>query len=112
MIRNAVGMVISRMIVTATTNRTIGRFATRISRIGSPRSTITATSATVARINNGTIVNTILPGSVNRPQLRPMTVIWRSLVHAAHDRIKAGHHRHGVGDQMTRGHDSDGLQVD
>ena len=71
MIRNAVGTVISRTIVTATTKRTIGRFAARMSMIGSPNSTMPATSATVASSNSGTTVNTILPGSVSLPQDSP-----------------------------------------
>src|SRR5688572_3832402 len=119
MIRKAVGIVISRMIVTATTKRTIGKFATRISMIGSPRSTITATSATVSRMSSGTTVNTTLPGSVSRSQLRPMTVMasclarqWMSFIDAAHDRIEAGHDGHRVGDEVAGRHDADRLEVD
>ncbi len=72
MIRNAVGTVISRTIVTATTNRTIGRFAARMSRIGLPSTTIPATSPTVSRMSSGMTVKTIFPGNVSRSQLRPM----------------------------------------
>ncbi len=54
MIRNAVGIVISRTTVTATTNRTIGRFAARMSMIGGPKTTIAATSPNVSTINSGT----------------------------------------------------------
>src|SRR5688500_12013440 len=95
MIRNAVGTVISRTIVTATTKRTIGRLATRISRIGSPKITMPATKATVASSNNGTTVNTILPGNVSLLQDLPTTVTPNRL---ACQRTRRGE---GAGEQRS-----------
>ena len=78
-----------------------------MSRIGSPNSTITATSATVASSNNGTTVNTILPGRVSRPQLRcRSTVMPASTRHLSTPPMigsELGHHGHRVGDQMCPG---------
>ena len=66
MIRNAVGMVISSTIVTATTNRTIGRLATRMSTMAPPKMAMRATNATVVATKTGMTVNTTLPGKVRR----------------------------------------------
>src|SRR6478736_2005897 len=79
MIRKAVGTVISRITVTATTNRTIGRLAARMSTTVGPRMAIAMTATTVITISNGTTVKMTLPGKVNRFQLLPTTVIWSCL---------------------------------
>ncbi len=68
-------MVISRITVTATTNRTIGRLATRTSITAWPNSWITRISPTVSRMSSGTAMKTTLPGSVSRLHPRPMTVM-------------------------------------
>ena len=65
----------TRMTVIATTNRTIGRLATRMSTIAWPKITISAIAPTVSRNSSGTTVKTTFPGSVSLFQLRPMTVI-------------------------------------
>ncbi len=75
MIRNAVGTVISRMIVTAITNRTIGMLFASRSTMSGPSRMITANSAMVSASRTGTTVKMIFPGSVSRDQLFPMTVI-------------------------------------
>src|SRR5438034_8751895 len=79
MIRKAVGTVIRRMTVTATTNRTIGTLAARMSTTVGPRIAIAATATTVSTISTGTTVKMTLPGKVNRFQLFPTTVIWSCL---------------------------------
>src|SRR5688500_11981148 len=114
MIRNAVGTVITRMIVTAATNRTIGRLATRMSTTTCPKITINAIAAIVSSSNNGTTVNTIFPGNVSRFHDRPITVMRRSpsLVDAAHDGVEGRHDCHRVSDEVPRHHDTDGMQVD
>ena len=68
-------MVIRRTTVTATTNRTIGRLAARMSTMVGPRMAIAATATTVNTISNGTTVKMTLPGKVNRFQDFPTTVI-------------------------------------
>src|SRR3990170_8651720 len=45
---------------------------------------------------------TTLPAGVRWPQLRATTLTL--LVHAAHDRVEAGHDRHRIGDQVA-GHE-------
>ena len=50
----------------ATTNRTIGRLAARMSMTAGPSSTIAATATTVITISNGTTVKMTLPGKVSR----------------------------------------------
>src|SRR3954447_20963477 len=121
MIRNAVGTVISSTMVTATTNRTIGRFFESRSSTGPPRMTIASTSATIVTRSSGTAVKMIFPGSVSRFQDLPTTVTWSclapnrspcSFVDAAHDRVQAGHDRHRVRDEVAGHHDADRLQVD
>src|SRR6478672_2568180 len=122
MIRKAVGTVIRRITVTATTNRTIGRLAARMSTTVGPRMAIAATATTVPTISNGTTVKMTLPGKVSRFQDLPTTVMSsclaraglcrRSLVDAAHDRVEARHDRHRVGDQVARHHQANGLEVD
>ena len=77
MIRNAVGTVISSTIVTATTNRTIGRLCDSRSRTGPPSSTIPTTDTTASTISTGTAVKMIFPGSVSRFQVLSTTVICR-----------------------------------
>ena len=69
MIRNAVGTVISRTIVTATTNRTIGRLSARMSTIGPPRIATAAINPTVRTTRTGIAVKMTLPGKVNVPGL-------------------------------------------
>src|SRR6478672_651817 len=83
MIRKAVGTVIRRITVTATTNRTIGRLAARMSRTVGPRIAIAMTATTVTTISNGTTVKMTFPGNVNRFQLLPTTVIGRSSIRRA-----------------------------
>ena len=61
----------------ATTNRTIGRLAARMSMTVGPSSTIAATATTVITISNGTTVKMTFPGSVSRFQDFPTTVICR-----------------------------------
>src|SRR6478609_2432192 len=131
MIRNAVGMVISRMIVTATTNLTMSMLADRMSRTVGPSTTIAATATAVTTSSSGTTVKTIFPGRVSRFQDFVTTVMpgpcrlepprspracrfvrWPSFVDAAHDRVERGHDRHRVGDQVARHHQADRLEVD
>src|SRR6185503_2762335 len=112
MIRKAVGTVISSTMVTATTNRTIGRLFARRSTMVGPRMATTATSAISVATSTGTTVKTTLPGKVSLDQERPMTVMLGSLVDAAHDRVQAGHDGHRVRDEMAGHHQADGLQVD
>src|SRR6478736_7828050 len=109
MIRNAVGTVIRRMIVTATTNRTIGMLAARRSTICAPSRAMTTISGMVSASSSGTAVNTTFPGSVSRFHPLEITVMQRtpqrvalggSLIHAPHDGIQRGHDGHGVGDEV------------
>src|SRR4029079_12283130 len=110
MIRNALGTLISRTAVAATTNRTSQRFAPRKSTSGLPAMTTRRTSPRLRSARSGTSVKTILPASVRRPQERATAVTL--LVHAAHDRVEGGHDRHRVGDQVARHQDADRLEVD
>src|SRR4051794_33167157 len=126
MIRNAVGIVISRITVAATANRTIAMLLARMSTTVGPSSTSPATVTTVTTSSNGTIVKMTLPGKVSRFHDLPTTVIGnclaavprraelfaRSFVDAAHDRIEGGHDRHGVSDQMPGHQHADRLEVD
>src|SRR5689334_25270347 len=115
MMRNAVGTVISRITVAATTNRTIGRFATSVSTASCPNAVIRMISAAMVTTSSGTRMNRNLPGRVRRFHPRATTVIVRgpgtSLIYPAHDRVERSHDGHGVGDQMSRHHQPDGLQV-
>src|SRR4051812_28887170 len=119
MIRNAVGTVISRMTVAATTNRTIGRFAARVSIASCPNAVIRMISAAIPTTSSGTRMNRNFPGRVSRFQPRETTVIandlahwaYGSLIYPAHDRIERGHDCHGVGDEMPRHHQPDRLQM-
>jgi hypothetical protein len=63
------------MTVAASTNRTIGRLATRMPRIGAPRMAMTATRPISSASRIGTAVKTTFPGKVNRSHERLMTVI-------------------------------------
>src|SRR5690349_25120377 len=101
MIRKAVGTVISRMIVTATTNRTMARLSVRMSTMLPPNRAMTTTSGIVSASSSGMAVKKTFPGSVSRFQPLAMTVIGRSLVDAAHDRVEAGHDGHRVGHEMA-----------
>src|SRR6185436_10320044 len=128
MIRKADGTVMSRITVTATTNRAIARFATMMSITGWATSAIAKAPATVRTASSGTTVNTTFPGKVNRLHVLPTTVMplpadqattnclaWRtpsSLVDPAHDRVEAGHDRHRVGDQVALHQQPDRLQMD
>src|SRR4051794_26842510 len=90
MIRNAVGTVISRITVAATTNRTIAMLSDRTVRTGPPNSTIAATATTRPASNNGTIVKTTLPGKVSRFHDFPTTVIWYCLARRRTSRGEGG----------------------
>ncbi len=78
MIRKAVGIVITRTAVAATTNRTRGRLADRKSTTNGPRMmTVTTSPASRAR-STGTTVNRILPGRVSRSKVRLRVAIYLS----------------------------------
>src|SRR3954471_2761236 len=98
MIRNAVGTVISRTIVTATTKRTIGRLCANRSTTGPPSSTIPTTSAIVITSSNGTAVKRTFPGSVSLDQDFPTTVTASRL---AWRRTSPGE---GAGEDRERAH--------
>ena len=68
-----------RITVTATTNRTIGRLAARMSTTVGPRIAIAMTATTVPTISNGTTVKMTFPGKVSLFHDFPTTVIGRSL---------------------------------
>ena len=78
MITKAVGMVISRTAVAATTNRTSGRLSLRKVRAMGPMTTITPSPTTPSTVSSGMTVKMILPGSVSRPHARPMTATYLS----------------------------------
>src|SRR3979409_4314 len=125
MIRKAVGTVMSRIAVTATTNRTRGRFAPRKSRMFPPNATRTMTSGTRSAARTAIVTTRIRPTRVRWLPVRPSTAVMYpslgpkasrssgsdhseaahgrtvagSLVHATHDRVERGHHGHRVGDQ-------------
>src|SRR5829696_7258265 len=79
MIRNAVGIVIRRITVTATTKRTTSMFEARMSRIGPPSRAIPPTSPSVSNNKTGMAVKMTFPGSVSRFQLFETTVISNCL---------------------------------
>src|SRR3954447_9586638 len=84
MIRKAVGTVISRTAVAATTKRTSGRLSLRNWIASGPTSTSTITSPIISTASSGTSVKTTLPGSVSRPHARETVVIvHRGRVRAA-----------------------------
>src|SRR5215207_3312660 len=125
MIRNAAGMLNSRTPVTATTNRTMSRFALRTSSTSGPTNSASRIVTTGATTRTSSISGrTTLPRAVMLPQARFSAVmrspplapaLWSrsgSLVHAAHDGIKGGHHGHRVGDQVVPHQQADELEVD
>src|SRR5262245_54235051 len=110
MIRNAVGTLISRIAVAATTNRTRKMLAARKSRIAGPKTTSSAVTATSRTSRTGTIVKISFPGRVSRDQVLLSAVTL--LVHPAHDRVEGGHDGHRVRDQVARHHHAHRLEVD
>ena len=111
MIRKAVGMVITRSAVAASTKRTRGRFAPRKSSSG-PSSSATATVRTAPTTSRtGTSTRIAREPSDRRSQYALITT-RPSLVHAAHDRVEGGHDRHRVGDQVARHEQPHRLQVE
>jgi hypothetical protein len=76
MIRNAVGMLITRIAVAATTKRTSATLSWRNWRIVGPKRTRKTVRPTVKRMRTGRIVKTSLPASVRRLQLRATAVIY------------------------------------
>ena len=72
------GTDISSTAVTATTNRTMGRFAARKSTISWPKMTRIAMTAIVVTSNSGASVKKSLPGRLRRFHARPTTVIYLS----------------------------------
>ena len=75
MFRNAIGIVITRMTVAATTNRTTPRFASTTFQIGPPKTMIAAARPTLSTMRIGSSVKTTLPGVDRRPQVRETAVI-------------------------------------
>src|SRR5688500_17033193 len=74
MMMNAVGTLISRIAVAATTNRTRSRFETMKSRIAPPKRTTTRTSPSVSTSSIGTSVKINFPASVSRLHERATAV--------------------------------------
>jgi len=76
MIRKAVGTLISRTAVAATTNRTSHRFVARKSRMPPPNRTMTATRPMVRTARIGSRVKITLPASVSRLHERATAVTY------------------------------------
>src|ERR687890_632339 len=122
MIRNAVGTLISRTAVAATTNRTSQRFVARKSTMPAPNRITIASRPIVRTSRIGTIVKTTFPASVKRLHERATAVIriaspsqrrpLSSLINPAHDRVEGCHDRHRVGDQVAGREQADRLEVD
>src|SRR5689334_22698923 len=123
MIRKALGTLIRRTAVTATTKRTIGRFAVRMSTTIGPAKRAMRIVAIGARIRKTRASgSTTFPSGVRLRRLRATAAVMRrprstlragrSLVDSAHDRVEAGHDGHRVGDEMTRHQHPDRLEVD
>src|SRR3954451_11560034 len=125
MIRKAAGMLNRRTPVTATTNRTMPRFAFSTSSSSGPTNTASRIVAIGATTSTSSISGRIsLPRTVMLPQARLSAVMpessrdrarvarARSLVHAAHHRVERGHDGHRVRDQVVLHQQADELQVD
>src|SRR3990170_3612032 len=115
MLMKAIGTLARSAAVAATRKRTMPTFrrpvSTTVSPIAGripvtiPRKATRPRARTIPR--SGT---TTLPAGVRWPQLRATTLTL--LVHAAHDRVEAGHDRHRIGDQVAGHQHPHALQVD
>src|SRR4029079_4420632 len=78
MIRNAIGMLMTRIAVAATTKRTSQMLSARNWMIVGPNRTRTAISPTVSTSMTGRIEKISFPGSVSRDQVLERAVIYLS----------------------------------